>query len=189
MNRRQCTLLALAAVLLFAAVCSLTRPKPAKTSEPTLMSAGYRPDKSTAHGRPVVDSGPNPARAREQILGPVDYRSGNASRRCDQSIADLTGILLSFQSHLRREIFRRRPVSYFRFTYLCVRAKFHKARLGASVRLNISTAQPLYPIYSFYASSDQIAHSFPLGSVKWNRRPPGNEKISLVTLPFRSITR
>lgn len=31
--------------------------------------------------------------------------------------------------------------------------------------------------------SDHSASSFPLGSVKWKRRPPGNEKIGLTILP------
>lgn len=32
--------------------------------------------------------------------------------------------------------------------------------------------------------SDQTANSLPSGSRKWNRRPPGNAKISLVIFPF-----
>jgi len=31
--------------------------------------------------------------------------------------------------------------------------------------------------------SDQTANSFPLGSLKWNLLPPGNEKIGLIVLP------
>ena len=36
--------------------------------------------------------------------------------------------------------------------------------------------------------SDQTASSFPCGSEKWNRRPPGNEKISLHMLPPLAMT-
>lgn len=33
------------------------------------------------------------------------------------------------------------------------------------------------------SGSDHTANSLPLGSVKWNRRPPGKEKIGLTTSP------
>nr|WP_276596396.1 hypothetical protein [Sorangium aterium] len=36
--------------------------------------------------------------------------------------------------------------------------------------------------------SDHAAISLPLGSLKWNRRPPGNEKMSRVSLPPAAVT-
>jgi hypothetical protein len=36
--------------------------------------------------------------------------------------------------------------------------------------------------------SDHTASSFPLGSAKWNRRPPGNEKISFTIAPPAAAT-
>jgi len=50
-----------------------------------------------------------------------------------------------------------------------------------------SPAQPVWGRGSLPATprqpSDQTASSLPLGSAKWNRRPPGKLKISLTIVP------
>jgi hypothetical protein len=101
------------------------------------------------------------------------------------------------QSPISQEFLCHSNLIFAEKSFVAVRFRIFASPIFASAQNFINrvwafqfglTSQPLYPIYSFYAPSDQIAQSSPLGSVKWNRRPPGNEKISLVSIPFRSIT-
>ncbi len=65
----------------------------------------------------------------------------------------------------------------------CETCQFPICPFGKSTNCPTSLHSKVSRLHHLFHASDQTAYSLPLGSVKWKRRPPGNENIGFMIVP------